>query len=258
MPPFYFNLAQMTKETFEYEGGPADIKSFAKTPNKPGLVYLLEINENTFCVKGFATDNIQKKLESIHRGNKDYDFDKIFPSREIISEISFFETNSFESAHTIKEQIVGRRFLLREDYMLNISDPGFQWWMKSDTCGFQVYFRCPPCTKEDKKLIRLGPVGDAKVASVRLNQFRTILQNFFPIKEFFCNDREFCIITEDPSHLNFTLFKNIFLRGEGDNLLDHHSQDPLEISLFHYFYQTAMIRKFWIRLEEQINQANLS
>ena len=144
-----------------------------------------------------------------------------------------------------------------EEFLLNLSDPGFQWWMKSGPLGFQVYFRCLPSFDTDKWLIRLGPIGDSKTASIYLNQAREVLQSFFPIQVFFCNDREFSITTQGPSHLNFALFENIFLRGENSTSVEHYPDNPQGRSVFYYFHEIAIARRFWIRVEEQISQGKL-
>ena len=251
MHPFNINLAQMIKETFEYEGHRPKEETPPILPNSPGLIYYLDRGENTFNIKGFATVNIEEKLAKMDNIEKDSDFKKIFKDKEKIPEIFFFKTGSFELAEVLKEQMVGRRFILQEEFLLNLSDPGFQWWMKGQSSGFKIYFRCPPNFDTDKQLIKLGPIGDAKVASLRLNQSRELLQSFFPIEEFVCNEREFYITTKDPFYLNFTLLKNIFLRGENPTLLEHYPDNTQGQTLFHYFHELATARKFWMMIDEQ-------
>ena len=148
--------------------------------------------------------------------------------------------------------MTNRRFVIEEEYLLNLADPGPGWWMKGHPSGFKIYFRCPPHFDKDKKLIKLGPIGDPKVASIRFNQAQKLLENLFPIQEFICNDKEFSIFAKDPFYLNFNLLKNIFLRGENPTLLEHYPDNSIGHTLFHYFHEIATARKFWMEIEEFI------
>ena len=255
MHPLNINLAQMTQETFEYEG--YQLKEDSPNTSSPGLIYYLEEGKNTFSIKGFATHNINEKLAKLDHIDQDNDFKKIFLGKKTLPEIFSFQTNSFELAEILKDQMMGQRFVFQEEFLLNLSVPSFGWWMKGHTSGFKIYFRGPSHIDKDKQLIKLGPIGDAKVASLRLNESREFLQSLFPIEEFFCNDREFHIVTKYPLYLNFTLLRNIFLRGENPTLLEHYPDNSIGHTLFHYFHEIATARKFWMRIEEHIHTDKL-
>lgn len=255
MHPLNINLAQMTQETFEYEG--SRLKDDSSNTSSPGLIYYLEEGKNSFSIKGFPTHNIREKLAKLDNIDQDNDFKKILSGKRNLPEIFFFQTNSFELAEILKDQMTGRRFVHQEEFLLNLSIPGFEWWMRGHSTGFKIYFCCPSHFDKDKRLIKLGPIGDAKVASLRLNESRELLQSFFPIEEFVCNDREFHIVTKNPFYLNFTLLKNIFLRGENPTLLEHYPDNSMGHTLFHYFHEIATARKFWMRIEEHIHTDKL-
>ena len=74
MPPIHFNLAQMTKETFEYDNTTVSKETTVDAPSLPGIIYFLEKGKNTFSIKGFVSDNIQKKLGNLHNYKEDYEF----------------------------------------------------------------------------------------------------------------------------------------------------------------------------------------
>ena len=219
---------KMTRETLEYRPHP-----FRSFPSSPGLIYHLEKGVNTFCLRGSATPDIKKTATTQLR------------------DFSFFETGSYELAEILKDQMLNRRIPLREDLLLNMTDPSFYWWMKSWPNGFQIYFKHPPFSDGEGPM-RLGPLGDAKMAYVRLNQSRPLMAHSFPVEDFSCDEKQFLISTKNPAHLNFHLLKNIFLRGENPTKITHYPKDSLGHTLFHYFQEIAMARKFWMAIEEQI------
>lgn len=225
-------------------------------PTSSGIIYKIDDAMGTFCVRGFSAQNIAegfkelKAIDSAKRSilklNNDDGLDKVF----------FFKTKNFELAESIREQIVNRRFPKVEDSVCNISDPGFSWWMDvslQDGEGrFEIFFKSHSINRAEK-YIQLGPIGDGAIAALRLNQARTLLRSSFPISEFVCTDRSFTITTTKPDHLSFLSFKNIFLLGENHTEEENFPDNTLGRTLYFYFHEVAVIRKFWIEVQNRLS-----
>lgn len=225
-------------------------------PTTSGIIYKIDDAMGTFCVRGFSVSNIAKGFEelndfesakrSILKLNKGDNVDQVF----------FFKTKNFELAESIREQIVNRRFPKIEDSVCNISDPGFSWWMDvslQDGEGkFEIFFKSHSINRAEK-YIQLGPIGDGAIAALRLNQARTLLRSSFPISEFVCTDRSFTITTTKPDHLSFLSFKNIFLLGENHTEEENFPDNTLGRTLYFYFHEVAVIRKFWIEVQNRLS-----
>lgn len=229
-------------------------------PEKSGIIYKIDSNNSTFCVRGFPVSNIRETFielenkESTKRSLLKLDRDSI------LSCVSYFETPSFELAEALREQIINRRFPHEEDVVCNISDPGFSWWMNVDNQNeeghllgkFEIFFRSHGINRAEK-YIQLGPIGDGAVAALRLNQARTLLRSSFPISEFSCDEKSFIVSSAKPEHLGFISFRNIFLLGENHTTLENFPDNSLGRTLYYYFHELAIVRKFWIEVKSKLS-----
>lgn len=228
-------------------------------PEAPGVIYKIDNGVSTFCVRGFSVSNIKHSFLELE------DLDS--PKRIVLKmnqndssdTIEFFETKNFELAESIREQIINRRFPHQEDSVCNISDPGFSWWMnvEKDTNGqdsqgrFEIFFRSHGINRAEK-YIQLGPIGDGGVAAQRMNQARTLLRSSFPISEFSCDDKSFTVASLKPEHSSFLSFKNIFLEGVNQTELENFPDNNIGRTLFYYFHELAIVRKFWIEVKRKL------
>jgi hypothetical protein len=226
-------------------------------PNTPGVIYKIDRSGSTFCVRGFSTSSIQESMIDLGKESSDLrSLLKILPADSIDSSVIFFQTSSFELALSIKEQILNRRFPLIEDSVCNISDPGFSWWMniEDESDGsekFQIFFRSHGVFRTEK-YIQLGPIGDGAVAALKLNQARSLFSCSFPISEFSCDDKCFTVATTKPDHLSFISFLKIFLTGENNTDIENFPDNPMGRSLYYYFHELAIVRKFWIEVKTKL------
>ncbi|NOT80909.1 MAG: hypothetical protein HOP07_18135 [Bacteriovoracaceae bacterium] len=229
-------------------------------PNGPGVIYKIDNSHSTFCVRGISVANISEGFsELLNIDSSKRPVLKIVNQADFES-ISFFETKTFELAEVLREQIINRRFPHQEDAVCNISDPGFSWWMnvsdfenKEDRLGrFEIFFRSHGINRAEK-YIQLGPIGDGSVAALRLNQARTLLRSSFPIGEFSCDDKSFSVASLKPDHLGFISFKNIFLEGVNNTKLENFPDNSLGRTLFYYFHELSIVRKFWIEVKAKLS-----
>ena len=228
-------------------------------PETPGVIYKIHNGPSTFCVRGYTTHNIKEAFVDLlnHESSK----------RPILklgndddsSSVLFFETNTFELAEAVREQIINRRFPHQEDAVCNISDPGFSWWMDESSISengikqgrFEIFFKSHGINRADKYL-QLGPIGDGSVAALRMNQAKTLLRSSFPISEFSCDDKSITIASQKPDHLGFISFKNIFLEGINHTTLENFPDNSMGRTLFYYFHELAIVRKFWIEVKTKL------
>lgn len=229
-------------------------------PLGPGVIYKIDNSHSTFCVRGISVANINEGFsELLNIDSSKRSILKIVNQTDFES-ICFFETTTFELAEVLREQIINRRFPHQEDAVCNISDPGFSWWMNvsdfentEDRLGrFEIFFRSHGINRADK-YIQLGPIGDGSVAALRLNQARTLLRSSFPISEFSCDDKSFSVASLKPDHLGFISFKNIFLQGVNNTKLENFPDNSLGRTLFYYFHELSIVRKFWIEVKAKLS-----
>ncbi|MBC7712393.1 MAG: hypothetical protein H7177_03590 [Rhizobacter sp.] len=228
-------------------------------PEAPGIIYKIDNGASTFCVRGYSAGNIREAFQEL----KNVDSAKR-PVLKLLkdedgSSVMFFETKTFELAEAVREQIINRRFPHQEDAVCNISDPGFSWWMdvrEAQENGlkqgrFEIFFRSHGINRAEK-YIQLGPIGDGGIAALRMNQARTLLRSSFPISEFSCDDKSFTVASQKPDHLSFISFKNIFLEGINNTELENFPDNSMGRTLFYYFHELAIVRKFWIEVKTKL------
>ena len=254
---YFFDLADEYAEEISEEACEVVVPVATTFPESPGVIYKIDRSGSTFCVRGFTTKSIYESMVELNSGSIENRARlKLSNSDDVSSLVCFFQTATIEHAYVIKEQIINRRFPIVEDSVCNISDPGFSWWMniEDDEEGngkFQIFFRSHGIFRTEK-YIQLGPIGDGSEAALRLNQARTLFNGSFPISEFSCDDKCFTVATSKPDHLSFVSFIKIFLTGENFTDIENFPDTNTGRSLFYYFHELAIVRKFWIEVKSKL------
>lgn len=218
-------------------------------PLAPGIIFRIDRGANTFCVRGFTTENINYQLKALP-----YESAKLMllKAQNENDQIFYFETKTFEVAEIIKDQIINRRFPIQEDAVCNISDPGYSWWMDVTPGRFEIHFKSNSIQRAEK-FVKLGPVGDSKIAMLRLNQAHALLRSSFPLTEFSCTDKSLVVATSKPDHSSFLSFQNIFLNGDNHTCPENFPDNSTGKTLYFYFLELATLRKFWIEVEAKLS-----
>lgn len=231
---------------------------FDHFPQAPGILYKIDNGMSTFCVRGFSCLNIREAAKDLVKSDSSKRPILKIQSDEGLEHIHYFQTKNLELADAIKEQVINRRFPHLEDSLCNISDPGFSWWMNinpADADGggkFEIFFRSHGINRAEK-YIQLGPIGDGAIAALRMNQARTLLRSSFPISEFSCDDKSFSLASTKPDHSGFLSFKNIFLEGINQTVEENFPDNSMGRTLFYYFHELAVVRKFWIEVKSKLS-----
>ncbi len=223
-------------------------------PEAPGIIYKIDNASSTFCVRGYSSANIRQSFKELEQKDSCKRVILKIDEPTSLDSVEFFETKSVELADAIREQVINRRFPHQEDALCNLSDPGFSWWMNIDQIlndRFEIFFRSHGINRAEK-YIQLGPIGDSGVASLRMNQARTLLRSSFPISEFSCDDKSFTVASSKPDHLSFISFKNIFLEGINHTELENFPDNGIGRTLYYYFHELAVVRKFWIEVKTKL------
>ena len=223
-------------------------------PETTGVIYKIDNGSSTFCVRGYCAPNIREAFKELTNIDSAKRIILKLEASSKLDEVEFFETKSFELAEAIREHIINRRFPHQEDALCNLSDPGFSWWMNIDQTSndrFEIFFRSHGINRADE-YIQLGPIGDGSVAALRMNQARTLLRSSFPISEFSCDDKSFTVASSKPDHLSFISFKNIFLEGVNLTELENFPDNGVGRTLYYYFHELAIVRKFWIEVKTKL------
>ncbi len=220
-------------------------------PAAPGLFYWVDLGQNTFVLRAAPTRNLKETMDNLFDEDSDFLGALRIESTEdeSLALLNYYETETFEMAEIIRDQLSHRRLPYKEEQICNISDPGHTWWLHLEEDKIKIYFRSYGF-KDEKLLIKLGPIGDQKIAQIRFDQASEIMGSFFPISEYSCSDKGVVIGTEQPQNLHFKIFKDVFVNGEFDGQLKHFPKGKNSLTLYFYFKELAIIRKFWLQLEK--------
>jgi hypothetical protein len=229
----------------------------SELPESSGIIYKIDNSISTFCVRGYSCDNIREAFVELNKPDSTKRLLLKLNKDSTTDSIQFFETKNVELAVAACKKIINRRFPHQEDTLCNISDPGFSWWMDIDQANsenmgrFEIFFKSHGINRAEK-YIQLGPIGDGAIAALRMNQAHTLLRSSFPIGEFSCDGKSFTVASLKPDHLSFISFKKIFLEGINLTELENFPDNDIGRTLFYYFQELAIVRKFWIEVKTKL------
>ena len=227
MDSYTNDLELLTIETFQLNETLPSRNPFEEDeinyPQSAGVIFKLEINERTFCIRGVACANISQML--MEQQEQLWDALKM----ETASEFVFFQTDDLMQAEVIVKQLINRRFFLEHDFC------GIQqnWWLKGMEDGFSLHFHMPGLD-QGADLQCLGPLGDGGRLIEVLNNSN--LSGILEVEGLFCSRKSIVVKCRQDA-----LFRRIFL-GEADctELPDN------------YLRQLTFIRRFWLSIERLI------
>jgi hypothetical protein len=243
------DIESLVRETMsfhseEHGNSPFDLDEY---PNSPGLIYWVQELKSSFRVHTMACHDLAEAKEHMYQ---DEDFTRGHSKSEM--SIHFFETDYYELAEVIQDQVELKRFPKNEEYFYNLSDPGLSWWVKVDDDSLELYFK-KSYFKEDDGFIKLGPLADPQVASLRMGRSLSLFNESFPVSLFTCDDNKLQIKVTSADHPNFIKFKRALIEG---NLIQLESLgfDRLDSSMGMFLRELVATRAFWMQLEEKLDQ----
>ncbi len=215
-------------------------------PDTVGVVYNILWAGNTVSLRGVATEDIRETFEQLETGDNVL-LKRFKITEEQIETLFFFECEYIEQAQVLVDQLFFKRYPMEEEMVCNISDPGFSWWYLRTENGFRVNFKSHK-TESSAHRIKLGPIGDVVVSSVRFQKIVDHIRDYLPIKDVKISEKSFVLESDEVIHPIIEEFKNILENGlvEEDSAII--CELPLTEKLF--LFELATIRRFWINLEE--------
>jgi hypothetical protein len=230
------------------------IEESSSVPEMPGLLYRIDFGVSTFCIRGYACENMSKSCQELANGNEEIIKALKLPDNadENSYTVQYYPTEYKELAEVVCEQLINQRFPIYEDRLCNLSDPGFSWWMEEGPRFFRIYFKSRGLSINDR-LIRLGPLGDCRLAAKRIAKAASSLGDLFPLNEFACTESVLEVGCSVANHAHFEVFKNIFLHGEAPAQMYQLLEGQMERTLYYYLAEVAVLRRFWKEVESQIS-----
>lgn len=228
-------------------------------PEGPGLLFRVDRLGPTFCLRGMISKNLKADFERLGKDTEIltdvFRLDPITHKSDSIDQVLFYETQSVELAEVIYDQLFNRRLPVEEDLLCNLSDPGFSWWFKQKDQTFKIYFRSHGVTRVED-CVRLGPIGDRKIAVMRLTQLQPLLLNCPGVKGFELTDKKAQFSFEGESEAELEVMNEVldlFLKGRSPTNLIHESEKGHNKTLSYYLSEVAALRSFWLEVEAQIS-----
>lgn len=233
-------------------------ESFAEIPATTGILYHIQKTKGVFVLRLMKSGDLRSDFSAIVNNPESYPSLRLINGSEVITP-KFFMMDNILQAEIICDGLHNRRFPVNEELMCNISDPGFSWWLKPKSSGFQLCFSMS--LGIDETSIKLGPLGDQQLA----------VKNFRMLEHLITKAGLSLDVTNEVGRVNFSdpgaflsdELKDLFelgMVGEGleglfkllANRLKHHYQD-LESSWL-YLQELASVRRFWIQVQYDLSQ----
>ncbi|MCK5882296.1 MAG: hypothetical protein KAG61_01300 [Bacteriovoracaceae bacterium] len=220
-------------------------------PEGAGLVFRIDKGISTFCLRGIPTNNIAETFKLLDQRDGEL-FHKLKIEGDDLIGVRYFESASVEQAEVIVNLLFNRRFPIDEDRICNISDPGFSWWMKKEDNSFQIFYNSISVDRAST-LIKLGPIGDAKIAARFFMYLEGPLRELVQLTDFSSEQRSFRIEAKESSDV-FTQLFELFNSGHdifSSEIFDEVKRIP---TLYFFLSEICALRKFWLSVEDDVGK----
>lgn len=252
------------RNDFFFDGkGPEKPKNM---PDKvPGFIYYLQKKTSTFVIRILESDSLADDYKRILRYPEEYPSLRLLNEedpRPLEKKLDFFECDSIGLAKAVKNQLANKRFPIHEEHIINVSDPGDNWWVKEDKGQLSIFFKLSR-TESMEELVKIGPLGDPDHALSLFNQLYGYFAMLFPVKDYSSAHGQFTISCEKPFDPIFRDFMGIFTKGDiGHEFweylrhLEVRSQGRSYAKSLqqanYYLMEIALMRSFWMKIQGQL------
>ncbi|MBP5297208.1 MAG: hypothetical protein J6Y94_07765, partial [Bacteriovoracaceae bacterium] len=132
----------------------------------------------------------------------------------------------------------------------HLADRDFHWWWQETGDQVTIYYGGHPT---GENFIKLGPLGDTRIASVRFRHAYSFLQGLFPVAAFKADEEKVILRAANKENASFQEFRKLFLEGGKINPPATCSREAQTLGL--YFAELAALRRFWLHLQTQLDAA---
>jgi hypothetical protein len=229
-----------------------------------GVFYHIQKSLGTFVVRMVPCEDLSVTYKQILASPDE------FPKLRLLDEdgntdftvLKYFETDNIELAHSLCKEMSHNRYPLYEEDVINISDPGYSWWLELKKNQIKIYFKLSRTADLDK-MYKLGPLGDPKLSLKRFSLLNGYFKALFPVASYAGAHGALDIVVEYENHL-FKYFKNLLLTGNVDfefwqELREYeiHAKDsPYVQSIVkanYFIMELANMRRFWQTIQDDLN-----
>jgi hypothetical protein len=227
-------------------------------PDGPGIIYHLQKTKGLFVLRTLVSKNIKYDLSLIIESPENYPTLRLVEigQAQIQDKLRFFEVEDSHHAEMIHHQVSNRRFPIDEETLCNISDPGFSWWLRVIDKGFQLSFNL--AHNEEQKFLKLGPLGDQKVAIKQFGDLFNELKKFDLDFESQLDQTKISVMGEEDLIIkDFILYFEEGIIGDTlkhlFKLLAKSNKDLSSLeSLWFYLQELSSMRRFWIHIQKDV------
>lgn len=257
----------ISRESLRKMSFPEQNQNLIVAPECPGVLFHLQVFASTFVIRIVESENLKRDQRKILENPQDYPVLRLMQDDGIDhfeDKLKFFETDSLQAAKAIKKQMANKRFPIVEEHMINVSDPGDNWWIKRQNDSLEIFFKL--CRTESiDSLRKIGPLGDANMTMDFLNRLYGYFTLLFPVRDFSSAHGQFYIGCEAKNNLLFNDFVDIFVSGEiGTELwekmrtLELSAQKAEHINSLrranYFLVEIAALRSFWLIIQSMLGR----
>jgi len=225
---------------------PAPWASATVYPAQPGIFYLLETTLSTFCVRGLACADLAAAFPQLPQSAFGQKWNLTDPHA-----LHFMVCESLGHAEMIVDYLSNKRLPLDQDLVGHLADRDFHWWWEEQGDQVAIYYGGHPTGEH---FIKLGPLGDSRIAAVRFRHAYSFLQSLFPLAAFKADEEKVILRAADQANASFKEFRELFIAGGKITHTSSLSREAQTLDL--YFAELAALRRFWLHLQEELsNQA---
>lgn len=220
-------------------------------PEAAGIFYQILKGQGSFVLKTQQSSNLNKEYNKIANENLDENL-----------KIYFYSPSPINVSSYVCDQVSKKRFPVEDSSVFTLSDPGVNWWLITSEQSIEISFKFKSLSKTDAH-INIGPLGDACIARLFFEKMIKALKAKIELKN--CgsqSDKIFFQFEENELSRRFlNSLRCLFLLGDvhkellslihESSVISQTEKETLEI----YLFELANVRKFWLQVNQNINES---
>ena len=211
-------------------------------PAQPGIFYLLETTSSTFCIRAVACADLAAAFAQLPQSSFGQKWNLANPHS-----LYFMPCANLGHAEMIVDYLSNKRLPRDQDLIGHLADRDFHWWWEESGDQVTIYYGGHPTGEH---FIKLGPLGDTRIAAVRFKHAYSFLQGLFPLAAFKADEEKVILRTADKENVSFREFRELFLAGGKINPPASCTREAQTLGL--YFAELAALRRFWLQVQQQV------
>ncbi len=233
----------LVSETLKHHQDNYASKEPETSQDGPGIMALVQKSTSSLRAYCLSSENLLEDAELY--GQLPSTFSEF--KGAALSELMFFPCSQKEASY-IEQRLHGKRFFLQDDLASNLIRPSDYWWLVISGDNVEVSFEY----QKSDAAIRLGPLGDKKLAKEYFNCAYDLFHRSLEIKDFCVSDSgfSFSIKDDNPYALDLLhLLKTGEVAPDFEELTKLPSHRPLVKRFLDFIQQVAALRSFWIKID---------